>query len=472
VAVEGVEAVQGEQAEQLAVDGMAPRLWARPDSPEALAAILRAAHGEGLAVLPRGGGTKSALGNWPRRYDLALQLDGLQGVLEYRPDDLVLVAFAGTTLAELQGCVAAHGQWLALDPPHCAAGGFVREAATVPGPPGAHTRKRVPGASTLVEAPAHSPAVSPHAARATLGGVLATNASGPHRLRYGTGRDLVLGMRVAYADGTLARSGAKVVKSVAGYDVHKLHVGALGTLGVIVEVALRLHPLPAARSLLAISAREAGELGRVVDMLIRGPIGLGALEALNAAAVRRLNEKKGGSLPEQPLLLALCEGLPRVVARQADEVARAAHGMAVDEVATGEAAAGLLGEVAELRVPRHGESALKISIPSGDTGSTLAELEATLGAAGRQPAVLAHAGSGVIHALCIPEGDGLAVLVRELRARLGARRGHLVVESCPPGAKQGLDVWGQVAAPRLMRELKSALDARATLNPGRFVEGL
>ncbi len=172
-----------DQAWKLAVDGRLPRLHAAPASAEELAGILHAAQAEALAVCPRGAGSKVTLGNPPRRYDLALETSALAGIVEYRPDDLVAVALAGTRLADAQAAFAAHGQWLALDPPY--------------------------------------------AGQTTLGGTLAANASGPHRLRYGTAKDLVLGMRVAYSDGTLARSGARVVKNVAGYDIHKAHVGAL-----------------------------------------------------------------------------------------------------------------------------------------------------------------------------------------------------------------------------------------------------
>jgi glycolate oxidase FAD binding subunit len=432
VIVAGVEEVGGEEAAWLAVDGVAPRLRARPDSAEALLAVLRDAQGEGLAVVPRGAGSKTSLGNLPRRYDLALELGDLRGLLEYRPDDLVAVALAGTPLAELQRQFAAHGQWLALDPPHASA--------------------------------------------ATLGGALAANSSGPHRLRYGTGRDLVLGMCVAYAGGTLARSGARVVKSVAGYDLHKLHVGALGTLGVIVEAGIRLHPLPARRRLVAVLAPEAAALAAVVRDLMRLPLGLGALEALDPGAVRRLNAAAGGGLPGQYVLLALCEGLPEVVARQRTEVARAARDLAMEDLGEDEEASRLMAAVAELPAQRRPEeTVLRLGVPPGDTCLVMGEIGAALWDAGVDAALHAHAGSGVLYGALSAEPDGVPAIARDLRQRLGPRRGHLIVEACPVEAKATMDVWGPLpsaGAARLMRELKAAYDPRGILNPGRYVEGL
>jgi glycolate oxidase FAD binding subunit len=413
--------------EHLSILGLVPRFHAAPATVADLAATLRQAADQGLAVSPVGAGTKLGLGNHPTRYDLALETTKLAGVLEYRPDDLVAVALAGTTLADIQALLAEHGQWLALDPPHAAA--------------------------------------------ATLGGILAANDSGPHRLRYGTAKDLVLGMQVAYADGTLARSGAKVVKSVAGYDMHKMHVGALGTLGVIVEVGLRLHPLPAERRVLACRAASNfpawSAMADTVRDLLRLPLGLGGLEALNRSAIKRLDKE----LPESDLLLVLCEGHARVVGRQADEVRRAAGlaGLTVEEV-TGGDQAGLLGAaLAEIRAPRSGdETIFKLTVPLGDTLAAQAELEAALPEAD----LVSHAGSGVVHAIgTIPPSDVPGVTA-SLRAQALGRQGHLVVRHRPLTVHAGLDVWGPVSAPRLVRGLKQALDPGGVLNPGRFVEGL
>jgi glycolate oxidase FAD binding subunit len=181
-----------------------------PSSPVEVATVMRTANRKGWAVVVRGGGTKLGWGPPPLRCDILLDTTRLDRLVEHEPGDLICVAGAGMRLVELQAKVAVapgYRQRLMLDPPH----------------------------GTM----------------ATLGGLVATRASGPLRTRYGTMRELLLGAQFVLADGTLARTGGKVVKNVAGYDIGKLLVGSLGSLAVVVEVALRLHPLsPASRTVL------------------------------------------------------------------------------------------------------------------------------------------------------------------------------------------------------------------------------
>src|SRR5438876_11461668 len=170
-----------------------------PGSVDEVATLLRDASRDGLAVIPRGGGTKLDWGRPPRRADLILSTVRLDRVLEHAWGDMTATVQAGCTVASLQRILAEHGQRLALD--------------------------------TLWQE------------RATIGGMLATNDSGSLRVRFGTLRDLIIGVTLVLADGTIAKSGGKVVKNVAGYDLPKLATGALGTLGVISEAIFRLHPL-------------------------------------------------------------------------------------------------------------------------------------------------------------------------------------------------------------------------------------
>src|SRR5258707_14098055 len=171
-----------------------------PGSEQELGRVLKLANAAGLAVIPRGGGTKLEWGNSPVRADVILSTARLNRVLEHPWADLTVSVEAGCTIAKLQETLAKHGQRLALDP------------------------------------------LWPR--KATIGGVLSTNDGGALRLRFGALRDLIIGVTIALPDGTLASSGGKVVKNVAGYDLPKLVTGALGTLGVITRAVFRLHPLP------------------------------------------------------------------------------------------------------------------------------------------------------------------------------------------------------------------------------------
>ncbi len=212
-----------------AVDGLSPALVAMPSTQQDVASVLAAADAAGAGVLPRGGGTQTGLGMPPRRYDLALDLRRLDRVVEYEPADLTMTVEAGLRLSELQRLLGEHGQWLPLDPP-------------------------LPD-------------------EATIGGVLATNASGPSRLRYGSPRDLVIGMTVALASGELVKSGGRVVKNVAGYDLSKLHIGALGTLGVIVQAAFKTAPLPPRDTIVAVSG-DLDALSKLADAIIEARLAL------------------------------------------------------------------------------------------------------------------------------------------------------------------------------------------------------
>ena len=177
---------------------MEPSLVVEPGTIEETSEVMKLASREGLAVSPRGGGTKMGLGNPPRQVDLILSTARMDGIIEHVPGDQIVRAQAGLKLEDLQENLAESDQMLGIDPPE--------EGATV-------------------------------------GGIVAANASGPRRLRYGTVRDLIIGIKVVLADGTVAKAGGKVVKNVAGYDLSKLFTGSLGTLGVIAEANFRLHPI-------------------------------------------------------------------------------------------------------------------------------------------------------------------------------------------------------------------------------------
>ncbi|HEU0168162.1 MAG TPA: FAD-binding oxidoreductase, partial [Chloroflexota bacterium] len=222
------------------VDGLAPSVAAYPSSTAEAAAVVREAADNGWAVLPRGGGTQLDLGAPPRAFDVALCLANLNRVVEYEPADLVVTVEAGIRLGELQRILGEHGQFLALDPP-------------------------------LAE-------------KATIGGILAANASGPQRVRYGTARDLLLGIKVVTADGRVTKSGGRVVKNVTGYDMGKLYTGSLGTLGLIAEASFKLAPLPQREATVLASFADVPSAYTAARTLYKSALPLRACELLSPAA--------------------------------------------------------------------------------------------------------------------------------------------------------------------------------------------
>jgi glycolate oxidase FAD binding subunit len=404
------------------IDGTRPRWVVRPASGEAAARVLALAHAERLAVAPRGSGSTLGLG-WPlARLDMVLDCRGLGGVIDYTPEDMVLSVGAGASLGAIAARLAPHRQRLPIDPP----GGQGR----------------------------------------TIGGVLATAATGPLRFRHGAGRDLLLGVRFVQADGTLTWGGARVVKSVTGYDVPKLLAGSLGTLGVLVETTLRVHPLPPARRswLFAFASYEAAGafVARVLDSTVE-PTRVAVLSA-DAARAAGLGE----------MVAAVAISVESV------EEAVASQGEALITLGAGEGSQGMV--LADGFWERAGEVVLgpfvlKLAAEPRNVSHWLAAMEAAARGMGQSVAAMAEAGSGIILAALGADTDAARFrddVLAPLRAGLVPEGGSLVVERAPAAAKAVIDPWGEVSpeALEIMRRLKAEFDPRGVLNPGRFVGGL
>jgi glycolate oxidase FAD binding subunit len=216
-----------------AVDGVPAALVARPASTQETAEVLRAAAFHGLAVVPRGRGTKLSWGRPPERADLVLDLSRMSAVLDHAAGDLIVDTEAGALLSDVQQTVGSAGQRLALDEP-------------------------VPGS--------------------TIGGVLATNSSGPGRVGFGTARDLLIGCTVVRSDGVIAKAGGRVVKNVAGYDLGKLVIGSFGTLAVITRAVFRLHPVPPATAFVTVPFDTAADAARLVQAVVHAQVVPAAVE--------------------------------------------------------------------------------------------------------------------------------------------------------------------------------------------------
>ena len=410
-----------------AVDGLTPRWIARPASVEQVARLLALAAAESLAVTPRGGGSSLALGYPPRRLDLVLDLGRLEGVLDYVPEDMVASVQCGISLDALAGRLGQHGQRLPLDP--------------------------APGGGRSV------------------GGVLATAASGPLRLRYGTGRDLLLGVRFVQADGVVTWGGARVVKSVTGYDVPKLLVGSLGTLGVLAEATVRLHPIPSAWGAwlwtFETTATASAFIAAVVDSAIQPE----RLVLLDPGGARTAAD----AAPEGAAVAVSIASTAEAVAAQRDALYALAvgHGGRATEIGAG--AWSRLGSALAAPV------VVRIAGEPARLGHWLTTLEHVARDGRIGLIAMGEASSGVLRAaLRAPDRDGipaaawLAGAVSGLRAALAPEGGSLVVERAPRTMKDTVDVWGPVAPEPLaiMRRLKAEFDPAGILNPGRFVGGL
>jgi glycolate oxidase FAD binding subunit len=403
----------------LEIDGVAVRQRSTPSSVDELAAALKAADDGGQAVAAVGGGTQLDLGMPPTRLDLVLETIHLDRVVEYEPADLTVTVEAGIRFSALQRVLHEAGQFLALDPP-------VSESATI-------------------------------------GGLIATNVSGPLRLAYGTARDLVIGTRVANADGTLTRSGGRVVKNVAGYDLNKLYIGSLGTLGVIVELSFKLAPVPPAAATLAGQFSELSSARALLGTVVRSALAPLAIELLGPGAAMACGLSHGN------VVIFRLGGYAEAVDRQVRDLSAliTQHGGV-----RAEAHENLWEDLARMRVAaQHRDVVLKAAAPLAESTALVEILER--GLSDLQPHVWAHAGNGVAYAACdaLASADSLGQLRRDVTA-LGSNA-SLVVQRCPTELKRVVDVWGDPGSSiALMRALKTKLDPKGTLNPGRYVGGI
>jgi glycolate oxidase FAD binding subunit len=380
-----------------AVGGVVPREVVRPTTVDQVAEVLTAAAADGRTVVPVGGRSKLTWAAPPESCDLLLDLTGLDRVVEHVAGDLTVVAEAGVRLADLQAQVGRAGQLLGLDPPEDGA---------------------------------------------TLGGVVSANASGPRRLRYGTTRDLLIGITVVLADGTVAHAGGKVVKNVAGYDLGKLFTGAHGTLGVVVSTTWRLHPVPPARRVVTLELPDAAAAGPVSVALARSTLTPSAVELI-AGADRTAR------------LVVLFESIAESVAGQA--------GAAVALLGGGEESEDLPEDFG--RRPGGADDVLL------RLAHAPASLSAVLGALPAGTALAAHAASGVTYA-AVPAGEAVDALPR-LRAAIAPHDGTAVVLRAPDAVRERLDHWGPVGdSLDLMRRVKERFDPERRMSPGRFVGGL
>jgi glycolate oxidase FAD binding subunit len=394
-----------------AVCGVQPRLVLEPANEQQLAAVLRLANDAALAVTPRGGGTKLAWGNAPSRADVILSTARLDKIIEHPWADLTVSVEAGCTIQKLQSALAQHGQRLALDP------------------------------------------LWP--AQATIGGVLSTNDSGSLRLRFGALRDLIIGVTLALPDGTLASSGGKVVKNVAGYDLPKLVTGALGTLAVITRAVFRVHPLPRNSRTLSISAGTLEKMQQLILAVQDSKLAHTALQARIAQDA-------------EPVVDVLFEGTEAGIAAQEAQLRIIAGSILVLETAPTiwAASQGLWNSAYSAA-----SAIAKITTLPASIARTVETVHRAASSRNTHWKLTMQApGIGWLRLESAPEN--LHALLSDLRFELEASGGSLVAFHQPAGMAP-LDAWGKAGdAQPLMRAVKNQFDPKNTLNPGRFVGGI
>jgi len=421
-----------------AVAGVAPRYAASPASVAEASAVMRSAAEQDLTVVARGSGSRLDWGAPPRSCDLVIDTLRLDQVVEHAAGDLVARVQAGAGLRRLGEMLASAGQQLALD--------------------------LTPGAN------GHDPAGS-----ATVGGTLATGMAGPRRLRYGTPRDLVIGITVVRADGTVASSGGKVVKNVAGYDLGKLFAGSYGTLGLIAATVFRLHPLPAAAAYTTVDGAGPADAYRAVAAAAASELAPTAVEISRAG---RGHPVRVG---------VLLEGDQDGVGERAAHLRKLLGGAAV----TSPDAPGWWGRIEPRPGPEVGGTLIRVAFWAAALPAVLGVIDRAAEVAGLDPLVAGSAAAGVIY-VGIGAGPGPAAVAAFIAAlREAIARGEAdarpasapvpdsppvlastVVVHAPPPVREQVDMWGPVPGLPLMRAVKDQFDPGHRMAPGRFAGGI
>ena len=402
------------------IDGKQPGLVCFPESSAQVAAAVGICFEAEAAVTPWGGGTAMQIGNPPQRVDVVLDLTRLDHVLEHDDDNLTVTVEAGARLGRLQQAVAARKQFLAFEPP-CA------ELATV-------------------------------------GGVVATNLNGPRRSFYGSVRDLVIGMKAVLASGEEIKAGGKVVKNVAGYDMCKLFVGSLGTLGILTEATLRMTPIPET----AATVVTAGTLPlvRKLDAELSHSKLLPSAVFLLSPGV----SKRDDWTPSDWCLAVCCEGFEISVTRHLQDIEDVAKRVGLSTaILRSSDHQQFWQELRDFPV-QAGPPVYRVTVPRA-LATMVMETVHGWSSSGFRPAIVSDTAMGIIWLASDDQQDPKWFV--KLIAKAQEYRGHAVMQAASADLKAKVDVWGPPPLTHsLMREIKRQFDPKNLLNPGRFVGGI
>jgi glycolate oxidase len=460
----GPQHVRGDESalQRYAVDAIKPAAVLFPASVDEVSEVVRLAGKRGLSIVPWGGGSKIQTGCPPSRLDLVVCTERLNKIIDMDTANLTVTVQAGVRIREVQASLAGEENrcYIPYETPVSLSDELLCSGRSHMG--------------------CFIPLSPPYSKKATLGGILAFNSTGPTRLLYGMPRDLVTGIRYVAANGQVIGMGGKTVKNVSGYDLCKLMVGSRGSLGILCEMTLRLLPLPEQQRTLVFRFSNLKEACRVVDRIFESPLLPAAVELLDRGAYDLLPLKKAGLSERGSFGVVLnLEGVEEAVDRMASEIkkmAREGGGESSADVKGDEHRdfwdyySNISGEVSE-RYPE--PITLKLNYPISEYRDMIEYIES---ATPCDHAVFSHAGSGVTSVHCLPSaasGKTLSAFLNKLLETCSAVGGNMVIERVKPELKSELPVWGAGRDDiRVMKWLKERLDPDRVFSPGRFVSGI
>lgn len=412
--------------------GNGGRVIVYPTKEEEIAAILSYANENGKRISVVGAGTKRGFGGMIEQADISLSLANYKGIVEHTVGDMTLTVKAGTPFRELQEYLASHNQKISLDP------SWPEET--------------------------------------TIGGIIAANESGPKRLGYGSARDVVIGLRMVYPDGTIIRAGGKVVKNVAGYDMNKLFIGSMGTLGIISEVTIKLRPLPKYESLVLLSFPEGKteEIRSFAVTLLDSAMEPVSLEYLSPSLAERLIGQKSAALAIS------FEDVESSVHYQEEFVKGIQPANTMMTILPKQEAQVFWNELYKISpngtvnmISQETEAALKIGVVNLDVLHVMKEIELLQDTHN----IVAKAHGGLGHGLCEVHlkgaSDDILSTIDQIRAFVARLGGYVIVKHLPLALRQKINVWDEAPSSFfLLKGIKEKVDPNNVLNHKRFVGGI
>ena len=408
---------------------MVPSSIEHPTTLDEISSALCKSNDEGQSVIPWGGGTRITIGNIPTSYDTALDLSEFKGDIEHEPGDMTVVANAGVTIGSLNALLGNEGQRLPFE---------VRNPAT-----------------------------------ATVGGSIASNASGHRQSSTGGIRDWVIGMQIVLADGTVTKSGGRVVKNVQGYEMHRLHTGAFGTLGVVSQVAFKLLPTPPEQQSVIAWFDDHDTVEDVGLSLVNGLFNPEAISLIHGPIAHKVITEAGEASTDEEtwVLIIRLGGGVRSIERQVNEVvgtsgASGATGYAVLSDIAANAAWAILEESES-----QSRTIIRMTARTSNVLTASCEIPTNNLEKAKQISTICDLGFGAMTVITDLTSDAESLsFINSTVQTITTHEGAYLIEKCPIDVKREMDIFSDVGnSIDLMRRIKNQYDPNRTLNPGRFV---
>ena len=372
-----------------------------------------------------------SIGNVPQRPGVVIDTSSLNRVVSHNAGDMTATFQAGATFRTVSEVLGQAGQFLAVDPP-------------------------LPGS-------------------ATIGGTLASGASGPSRWQFGHPRDTVIGMKVVQADGRITKSGGQVVKNVSGYDMSRLHIGGLGSLGLILEASFKLTPIPMYESTITARFQTLDRAVHCALDVFNSHVTPLAIATFNRASAELIN------LDERPgtYLAIRLGGRPRTLDRQTEEVSETCSRFLAIDTDRAEGTSRIWRSLADFGWDPAANPVLNLKVSAlPNQVEQIHNLIEGQRISTSEPSIVSQPGFGTVEASWFEDGNSidlveLAQVVDGIRAKVATLHGSVVVQKCPTELKDRVDIWGgEPSGIGVMRRLKAQYDPKNTMNPGRYVGSL